>query len=196
MYRANPHYPEASLLRRLLSGDDVASRSAATHALSADNAKDASAREFLAAHGAPWGPPNTLPPAVKPETALLQGLALARRDATVARVIPLVLWRLRDTLDWAKVSELAREQGQADVLGFFLELAGKLGKDKRLCSLSAGLRDRRRTRPRLFFARPHGPEALRAARRNTPAGARRFGFIMNLGLDSFESAFRKHAATR
>jgi hypothetical protein len=35
--------------------------------------------------------------------------------------------------------------------------------------------------------------ALAAARKNTPRVARRWGYLMNMGLDSFASAFAKHA---
>jgi len=189
-YAANPGYPEARLLRRLLAQADAASQLKPTS--TAQDRDDQAAMDFLSAHGAPWGRGAPVPARPDAETLVLQCLALARRNATVARVLPLVLWRLRATLNWDKVVGRAREQGQAHVLGFFLELAGRFGGDKALRSLSRHLRDGRRTRPRLFFLRPHGPEALRAARRNTPAPARRFGFTMNLGLDSFESAFRKH----
>jgi hypothetical protein len=34
--------------------------------------------------------------------------------------------------------------------------------------------------------------ALALARKKTPAVARRWGYLMNLGLDSFASVFRKH----
>jgi hypothetical protein len=33
---------------------------------------------------------------------------------------------------------------------------------------------------------------MRLAREKTPALARRWGFLMNMELDSFASAFRKH----
>lgn len=187
-YAANSRYPEATILRRLLMKAD-----GAKHSRSVRDRYDQATVDFLSAHGAPWGAVAPVPAGADEETLVLQCLDLARRDATVARVLPVVLWRLRATLDWDKLVEQAKARGQAHVLGLFLELAGRLGGDKALRSLSRCLRDRRRTRPRLFFLRPHGPEALRAARRNTPAPARRFGFTMNLGLDSFESAFRKHA---
>ena len=190
-YAANPSYPEARLLRGLLVKAGAAHHSN-TRSTTRDS-DDQAVLAFLSAHGAPWGAGGPVSATPDAETLILQCLALARRDATVARVLPLVLWRLRATLDWDQLVERAKAEGQTHVLGFFLELAGKFGGDKALRSLSRRLRDRRRTRPHLFFQRPHGPEALRAARRNTPAPARRFGFTMNLGLDSFESAFRKHA---
>ncbi|HQZ18712.1 MAG TPA: helix-turn-helix domain-containing protein, partial [Vicinamibacteria bacterium] len=182
-YAARPDYPEARLLRGLLAKADAESHSNAGSA-ARDN-DDQAAMDFLSAHGAPWGAGAPGSAGLDAEALTLHCLDLARRDATVARVLPLVLWRLRATLDWDKLVEQAKARGQAHVLGLFLEIAGRFGGDKALRSLSRRLRDRRRTRPRLFFLRPHGPEALRTARRNTPAPARRFGFTMNLGLDSF-----------
>jgi len=111
----------------------------------------------------------------------------------VARVLPLVLWRQRDELD---LDELVRESTRRDereAAGFFLELTGRLGHDRRFTNAARPLRDRRRTRSKLFFAQPHGAHELALAHRNTPALARKWGFVMNMGLDSFASTFAKHA---
>ena len=48
----------------------------------------------------------------------------------------------------------------------------------------------------MFFTGPHGPRALAATRRNTPKEALRWGYLMNMGLDSFESTFDKFARER
>jgi len=48
----------------------------------------------------------------------------------------------------------------------------------------------------MFFTGPHGPGSLAATRRNTPKEARRWGYLMNMGLDSFESTFDKFARER
>ncbi len=45
----------------------------------------------------------------------------------------------------------------------------------------------------MFFSGPHGPRELAATRRNTPSEARRWGFLMNMGLESFRSVFDKFA---
>jgi len=111
----------------------------------------------------------------------------------VARVLPVVLWTQRDRLD---PSRLVRETTRVDerqTLGSFLELTGRLARNDRFTSLSSSLRDRRRSRVRPFLARPHGRMALAAYRKSTPSVARRWGYLMNMGMDSFASAFAKHA---
>ncbi len=55
------------------------------------------------------------------------------------------------------------------------------------------LHDRRRTKARPFFAGPLGPHAAAAARRNTSKEALRWGYVMNMGLDSFRAMFEKFA---
>jgi hypothetical protein len=124
-----------------------------------------------------------------------EALSLSHRDPTVARVFPLVLWRQRDRLDFDRLFDEARRRDEQQALGYFLELAGQLGGEPRLVKAARTLRDRRRKRARMFFAGPHGPRALAATRRNTPQEALRWGYLMNMGVDSFRSTFDKFART-
>jgi hypothetical protein len=126
------------------------------------------------------------------EEVLAEALALSHQDATVALVLPLVLWRHRNRLDHGRLVRDATQRDERQALGFFLELAGRLGRDPGLASLAEHLRDQRRTRTRPFFARAQGRMALALARRRTPALALRWGYLMNMDLESFASAFRKH----
>jgi len=126
------------------------------------------------------------------EKVLAQALTLSHDDATVARVLPLVFWAQRDRLEYSRLVREATRVNERQTLGFFLELTGRLAGDHRFASLSNRLRDRRRSRVRPFFARSHGRMALAAARRETPRLARRWGYLMNMGLESFASAFAKH----
>jgi hypothetical protein len=152
-------------------------------------------RARLASLGAPLGSPEARGPVPASEDVLAEALSLAHRDASVARVMPLLLWRERDRLDFERLARAASRLNEKHALGYFLELAGRLGNEPRLVSAASTLRDRRRSKPRLFFAGPHGPRALAATRRNTPAPARRWGYLMNMGLDSFRSAFDKFEAS-
>jgi hypothetical protein len=186
VYRANPHYREAGLVRRLL--EDHARSSASSPVADGERV-----RGWLAAVGAPLlvlHPPKGRMPSL--EEVLAEGLALSHEDATVARVLPLVLWRQRDRLDHERLTRDATRRNERQALGFFLELAGLLAEDPRLASLSEPLRDRRRTRPRPFFSRAQGRMALALARKRTPALARRWGYLMNMDMESFASAFGKH----
>jgi hypothetical protein len=126
------------------------------------------------------------------EKVLAQALALSHDDATVTRVMPLVFWAQRDRLDYVRLVREATRVNERQTLGFFLELTGRLARDRRFASLASHLRDRRRSRVRPFFARSHGRRAMTAARRKTPHLARRWGYLMNMGFESFASAFAKH----
>jgi hypothetical protein len=186
VYRANPHYRQAGLVRRLLR--DGVARSA-----SSPDADGERVRGWLATLGAPLlvsRPPSGRMPQL--EEVLAEGLAFSHQDATVARVLPLVLWRYRDRLDHGRLARAAKKRNERQALGFFLELTGRLGGDSRLVALSQRLRDRRRTRARPFFSRAHGRMALALAGKRTPSLARRWGYLMNMDLDSFASAFAKH----
>jgi hypothetical protein len=184
VYRAHPGYRQAGLVRRLLREEGSAPRSLA------DGDR---VRGWLAAAGAPLlalrRPAGRVPPL---EEVLAEGLAASHQDATVARVLPIVLWRHRDRLDHERLVDAATRRNERQALGFFLELTGLLGGDRRMASLSERLRDRRRTRLRPYFARAHGRMALALARRRTPALARRWGYLMNMDLDGFAQAFGKH----
>jgi hypothetical protein len=126
------------------------------------------------------------------EQVVAEALALSHRDAAVARVLPLVLWRHRDRLDHEELARQASLRNEGQALGFFLELTGSLGGDPRLKVLAQPLRDCRRTRARPFFTPAPGRRELALARARTPALARRWGYLMNMSLESFASTFEKH----
>jgi hypothetical protein len=181
LYRAETGHSQSDLLRKL------AKAPAAVQA----NENDDDVRGWLAAAGAPLGSPGHKRPSPSLEEVLAEGLALSHRDATVARVLPLVLWRQQGRL---KLDRLVREASRRDeraTLGYFLELAGRFGGDSDLVRAARALRDRRRTGTRPFFTGAQGPHAAAVARRNTPKEALRWGYVMNMGLDSFKAMFDK-----
>lgn len=125
------------------------------------------------------------------EYVLAEALKLARQDATVARALPVALYRNRERLDLAELRRLAGERGEGRALGFFLELTAELAGDPSLARAARPLRPRRpRQRATQFF-----PVRSRLERRlaedKTPSVARRWDFRMNMGLDTFEGMFRK-----
>ena len=186
VYRAEPDHPHAALLRRLATcPDERRETPSAEH--------DERVRAWLVAVGAPLGSRGLQGPVPPPEEALAEALPLSHRDPTVARVLPLVLWRQRDHLDFDRLRQEASRRNEGQALGYFLELAGRLGNEPRLVEVSKALRDRRRKRAREFCAGPRGPRAVAASRRNTPREALRWGYLMNMGLDSFRSTFDKFA---
>jgi len=117
---------------------------------------------------------------------LVAGCALARRDAAVARTLPLCFWRQRDRLDARALSSLAITPEEKHAVAFFLALTAELGGDRRLLGLAEGLRDQRLTQRRpFFFGRASAP-------RDFPLAAT-WGFDMNMDLDSFRTLFAKFA---
>jgi hypothetical protein len=150
-------------------------------------------RGWLSAAGAPLlASRPAAGPAPPLEQLLAEGIALSHRDAGLARVLPLVLWLNRGRLDHQALVRQASLRNESQALGFFLELAGRLGSDPGLMARARRLQDRRRTRARPFFAQAMGPRALALARTRTPALARRWGYLMNMDLASFAAPFGKH----
>ena len=95
----------------------------------------------------------------------------------------------------AKLAEEATRYDERQALGYFLELAGWLGADMRLRTTAQSLHDKRRSRSRMFFAGHHGPYEVALTRRNTPPVAKKWGYLMNMPVDSFRSTFEKFANT-
>lgn len=183
VYRANLAHPRADVLTDLLKPAPAA------HGAS----EEQKLRGRLAALGAPLAGPasETRHP---PEEILADGLALAHHSPTVARVLPVAFWRQRDTLDYERLERAATLRDERQALGFYLELTGKIGGDRRLVRRASALRDHRRTALRPFFAGGRRSLARAAARQRSPALARRWGFLMNMDLESFATIFRKHVS--
>jgi hypothetical protein len=182
VYRANFAHPQAEVLTSLLAVGQ------ATDAAP----EDQWLRGQLTALGAPLGGPAPKSRRLSAEDVLADGLVLAHHSPTVARVLPVAFWRQRDTLDYERLEHAATERDERHALAFYLELTGKLGRDRRLVRRASHLRDHRRTALRPFFSGGRGAFGMQLAHEKTPAVARRWGFLMNMELDSFASAFRKH----
>ncbi len=120
----------------------------------------------------------------------MEGVKLARTDATVARVIPIYFWKTRDDINIEKLERVARERGEKQAVGFFLDLTALLSSDRRLSEWSNRFRDHR-FRTHDFFETPATRFTEALAEKRTPDVARKWGFKMNMELSSFESQFRK-----
>ena len=126
------------------------------------------------------------------EETLVCALTLARRDATVARVLPVVFAKNQDLLNLRRLEFLARKQGVLPVLGLFLDLTALLTKRQKLHAEARRFKDGRRKRMENFFVdRKFTRFEKELAERNTPSVARHWHFLMNMGLDSFEDRFKK-----
>lgn len=182
-YAAAVDHPDADVMRRLLTPRP---RSTAPR-----DERGETARRQLRALGAPLPvDPVSVAPDER-ERVLVAGVELARRDPTVARVLPLVLWKQRDALNRERLELVARRSKEKHAVGFMLALTGELAGDRKLTRLAEQLRDRRVKRVRPFFELPATRSAEATALRRTPELARKWGYSMNLDMDSFRSQFEK-----
>jgi hypothetical protein len=116
----------------------------------------------------------------------------AHRDATVARALPVMLWANRDKLRLADLVHRARRAKEVATLGFFLDLTSELAGSRLFGAAHADLRpDRPRSETFFFEGAEKSLVGKKLAALNTPPVARRWRFLMNMPLDSFETLFRK-----
>ena len=181
--RANPGHSAARHLRGLLQAPGEP-------APDAGEAKRV--RESLAAWGAPLA--GVRPRKHHPlNEAILRGLEEARRDGTVLRVLPVVLARHRDELDWKGLREDARRRKLKAELGFLADVSALLLNDASLRSQVESLQDRRRRTMRFFPLVKNRYEEDLAKQRSFDV-ANRWGFWMNMSEDSFRGLLEKHGA--
>jgi transcriptional regulator with XRE-family HTH domain len=124
------------------------------------------------------------------ETVLADSLKLSRQKAVVARALPLAFWKSRQQLNMDRLRREAECRGQTRVLGFFLDLTAKLSGETTFESEATKLHVRVPTKPTQFF-QPATWRERKLAEMRTPEVARKWGFRMNMDMDSFESMFRK-----
>lgn len=127
-----------------------------------------------------------------PEEVLVGALALSRVDASIARALPVAIWKTRRSVDRGRIRREATRRGLIRVWGFFLELTASLGGDPALAREARSLHGRLPRRPTPFFnGAEKSPYETKLAELRTPDVARRWGFRMNMTLDSFRSTFAK-----
>jgi hypothetical protein len=181
-YQANLEHPAAAVLIGLLESDR------ATNEPTTDSDQETMA--WLRSIGVPLrvSPSIDRPPLAE---ILIEGVRLARRDPTVARALPVGFWNVREDLDARELLNIVRRPEEKHALGFFLELTGELGGDRRLVGLSEQFRDRRLTDRRPFFLSA-SKSRMDLVQARTPETAARWGFDMNMDLESFTSLFSKY----
>ncbi|MET0551945.1 MAG: helix-turn-helix domain-containing protein [Vicinamibacteria bacterium] len=160
VYRADDRHPEADVLRALLSPRDDSRR------------------------------PAERQPSASAESTLADKLVLSHEDEAVALALPLELWRQRDELDHRHLVREATRRNERQTLGFFLQLAGRLGGESRLSLRASALKDRRRTALRPFFSTAGAADATSG--KSLPL-ARRWGYVLNIDLARFAAAFKRES---
>lgn len=177
-YSSNPDHPITPVVRRLF------------HPIVLPD--DDRTRDALFTLGAPTFGKEAVVRDV--DQALVGGVHLARRDGTLASVLPVVLYKQRDSIDVDRLFALAQEAGECRATGFFLDLTTHLSGDQRFSTWAKLFYDHRRTGVEyLFDSDDRNTLSRMIARRNTPKVARKWNLRGNLGLDAYVSMFKRHA---
>ncbi len=176
---------ERSASARALSGLLVAARLEP-----AGGEVDPELRPSLAAHGAPLQG-ETPRAAYSLSDSILRGLKAARTDPTILRVLPVVLAKHANELDWTELMDGARRMNLKAELGVLLDLTGTAAGLPALCAQAEELLDARRTRAR-YFPSVQGTFDRQLAEQRSPAAATRWNFYMNMSEASVRDLLRKH----
>ena len=188
VYFANFTHPQSAVLKALLLG----SKREVEPSDASENTKG-----WLKSLGVPLRVldrsrvSNGTKPAPSVSEVLVAGIQLARKDPTVARALPLGFWAQRDNLDIASLQDLVKRPEEKHALGFYLDLTGTLGGDRKLKRLAKMFKDGRMTSEREFFLLPSTKARRNLSTAMTPKLARKWGFRMNLDYEAFESQFNK-----
>lgn len=179
VYFANRRHPDADLLRKLVATEGSGPVPS--------SAEDEALKGRLKALGAPLRGARVVEGATSGDVheTLVDGVRLARRDAVAAKALPLCFWKQREALDGNALDDLVALPEDKHALGFFLELTSTLGDDRRLLGMAERFRDRRVTSVHDFFF------STRKARSREFPLAEKWGFRMNMELDTFRSLFDK-----
>jgi len=110
------------------------------------------------------------------------------------RVLPIFLSNVADLLDWPRLRQRAITEGLAPELGFITELAGTFSMRWDLLDKARDLQPFAVGSQHAYF-RVRSSYEQRLVMERTPVVAKRWGFLMNIGEDSFRAVFEKHRAT-
>ncbi len=149
--------------------------------------------ESLVAAGAPlwhWEPREHM----SREELLPLALSLSHTDATVLRVLPLVLAKSWSGLNWRRVVQLAESVGELPALGMLVDLTGELTNDPSMAARAAELESARVPLLESFYFPAKNKYDAELAQARTPQVARKWGFLMNMTVDAFQGLLEKHYA--
>jgi hypothetical protein len=135
VYAAATDHADAELLRRLVASEP-------SSAAPRDDQSEA-VRRRARALGAPLSVRSEPVRDAEREQVVVDAVRLARRDATFARVMPVMLWHQRDKLDRARLEAAALQAHEKHALGFLMALTADLAGDRRLRAWSEKLHNHR-----------------------------------------------------
>ncbi len=183
VFSANRAHPMAGLLRKLVKKQHVEKNK--------HKEESKALREHLAFLGLPVSAQKTAPgPNVSVESLLVEAASLSQEDTSVARSLPVLFFKFRNSLDFDTLKHESLNRGNKHRVGFFLELAGELSRDKHLTEASNNFMDHRFKVPQPFFNN-QSTLSQQLAEMRTPHLARKWGWRMNMGQDAFESTYEK-----
>jgi hypothetical protein len=128
------------------------------------------------------------------EKTVAWSLAYSHEDPTLARVLPVVLYKQRNVLNFRFLRQWAKTLHEERTLGFFLELTSELSHDRSLWKKARAFRANLPAFSELddfFHTDSSNPWSDKLLNQKTPDVAKRWGFKMNMGLETFASHFRK-----
>lgn len=143
-----------------------------------------------------YGARNPNRPRFNLEDVVVRATKAARRNSAMTRMFPVFLWRLREHLVLEQLIKKVVAARCAPTLGYFLELASKLGS---VSTFDTAVSDLKRfadpDHPAYFFlSTSKNPFAVMVAQERTPVDALEWGLLTGTPTDSFESYFRKKVA--
>jgi DNA-binding Lrp family transcriptional regulator len=183
LVRGNTSHPAAKPLVDLLRAAEMVSDAPLD---------DAVVKETLTAYGAPllaYKAGRHMPL----EVALVRALRLAKRDGTLLKVLPVVVAKNAQTLNWAALKENAKREKLKAELGMLVEMTADYAQKPELKEKVRDLEDGRRS-VASFFSEPRNKYERELAESATPAAARKWHLLMNLGEDTLRSTMLKHLA--
>lgn len=131
------------------------------------------------------------------ERVVLGAVDFARDECSLARMLPVFLWRVRDSLSVERMATMASAQGPmvAAALGYFCQLTSGLGGgSEKLDDLTARLRVQLGpSLPRFVFFHwmKDSPVQTMVAEQRNPPEASSWGLLTGTPTDSFSSYFAK-----
>jgi len=129
------------------------------------------------------------------EDVVLRAVAASRRDPSLARLLPVFLYRVRADLDLDELAAGAARRRCTRPLGYYLDVADLVAPTRSFQETTEKLRRNVCTSHPVFLFPETARYPLEAldARRNTPHHARSWGLLVRTSLDSYRSYFAKVA---
>jgi len=128
------------------------------------------------------------------EELLCQRVKDSKENATLLRVLPLVLLKNQNKLNPHLLLAYANKLGVKQEMGFLLELTNYLANSPPFKKWSKLFKDRRWQKDSFYFLRDHsaGPNKKALVKNRTPSLAKKWFLKLNMDLDSEMSFLKKH----